>query len=163
MSERREPRTQHARLVQDLERAFVARHVELISRPAFERAALVCAYLRLDAERAEEAERAARDRRARHVEVNRDLAAPSDERCRPSETGRRARRADRSRHAVRSRRARCEDPQRVTPSSASRRCLYAKPSDPYEPRPWAEMTRWQGTTMGKRVCDAKVPAAAWAR
>ena len=62
--------------MQDLERAFVARHVELISRPAFERAALVCAYLRLDAEGAEEAERAARDRRARHVEVNRDLAAP---------------------------------------------------------------------------------------
>ena len=51
--------------------------MQLVARRARERVLLVRADLRLDLERAQERERAPRDRRARQVEMQRDLAAPA--------------------------------------------------------------------------------------
>jgi hypothetical protein len=38
-----------------------------------------------------------------------------------------------------------------TPSRANSRRLYSVPSEPYDPSPVAETTRWHGTTTGKRL------------
>jgi hypothetical protein len=75
MLERRQPRAHNARLVQDLERALVARDVELVPHAALERPAAVGPDLRRDAEAAQEAERTPGDRRIREIQVNRHLSA----------------------------------------------------------------------------------------
>src|SRR5262245_55872738 len=61
--------------MQDLQRMLVARDVKLVAGPTVERAALVRADLRCDAESAQQAEGAARDRGISDVEVNRNLTA----------------------------------------------------------------------------------------
>jgi hypothetical protein len=72
---RRQACTQDAGLVQDLQRVLVTGDVELVARSTVEGAPLVGADLRRDAERTQEAEGAARDRRVGDVEMDRDLTA----------------------------------------------------------------------------------------
>ena len=72
---RSEPRAQHTGFVQDLERALVACDMQLIARRTVEGTALIRADLGCDAECAQQAERASRNGRVGHVEMDRDLAA----------------------------------------------------------------------------------------
>jgi hypothetical protein len=78
MLERREAMGQDARLVEHLQRAIGSGDMQLVPRRAFERALAIRPDLGGDAETAEQAERAARDGRARHVEMHRDFAATAE-------------------------------------------------------------------------------------
>ena len=78
MVERCEPLRQDSRLVQHLERVIVTGDVELVARRALERVLPVGADLGRDAEVAEQAERAAGNCGARHVQVDRDLPAAAE-------------------------------------------------------------------------------------
>src|SRR5436190_15274049 len=78
MVERCEPLRQDSRLVQHLERVIVTGDVELVARRALERVLPVGADLGPDAEVAEQAERAAGNGGARHVQVDRDLPAAAE-------------------------------------------------------------------------------------
>jgi hypothetical protein len=73
----RELPRQDPRFVEGLQSAGVARDVELVPRRAVERSALVRPNLRRHPVAAQEAERAPRGRRARHVEVHGNLPATS--------------------------------------------------------------------------------------
>ena len=72
--EGRPPRRQHARLAEHLRGRRVDLHVQLVARRPVERAPAIGADLRADAEVAQERERAPRRRRARQIEVHRELA-----------------------------------------------------------------------------------------
>ena len=78
MLERRQPLRQDSGLVEDLERVILTRHVQLVPRRAVERAALIGADLRRDAEVAQQREGTARDARACDVEVQRNLATAAE-------------------------------------------------------------------------------------
>ena len=62
--------------MEDLQRAFIARDVQLVARCAVEGVPLIRPDLRRDAEAAEQAERAAGDRGFGDVQVDGDFAAP---------------------------------------------------------------------------------------
>ena len=158
--ERRETVADHARLAQHLQRAVVAGDMELVARLPPEGVALIGADLGRDAQLAQETESAPRRSGAREVEVERDLAAPTEvQAARGMRETRELREPVALLAAARSPRARSGDPQTETPSSSSSRRLYPTPSEPYEPSPSAATTRWHGTTSPNRFCAQTVPTA----
>ena len=75
MLERGQARTEDAGLVEDLKRAVVSCHMELVAGPALERAAPVGPDLRSNPESPQQTEGAAGNRRVGDVEVNGDLTS----------------------------------------------------------------------------------------
>ena len=75
MLERGQARTEDAGLVEDLKRAVVSGHVELVPRPALERATAVGSDLRSNAESPQQTEGPACNRRVGDVEVNGNLTS----------------------------------------------------------------------------------------
>ena len=133
--DRDEPLVEHSRLVHHLQGPLLPLDVELVAGRLLERVPAIGADLGLDAELPQEPECAPRDGRAREVEVERDLPAPAQVRAaggmeEPRELGEPV--------AV----AAWRDPGELvaellgerahssTPSSASSRRLYPRPSEP---------------------------------
>ena len=126
------PGVEHARLDELAERGFVAGDVELVAGRPVERAPAVGADLRVDPERAQQREGAARDAGGGEVEVESDLAAAAqvdrpgrvEERRDLREPAAASRRRDRGQLGAEVVR------EQALPSSARRRRLYSTPSSP---------------------------------
>jgi hypothetical protein len=136
--------------------------VELIARRAVERLPLVGADLGFDVERAQQAERTARNGRAGEIEMDVDVAAAAE-----VDTARDVEEPEKLGQAVAVRcRRDCSELLAQIVRGANRKPLELEQAalvrdavGPYEPRPPAETTRWHGTNKQRRLRAQKLTAA----